>query len=194
MNLSEIRVVDPSEAARAASIQLLAFGADPIMRWLWPDPHEYLEHFPGMVRGFGGGAFENGSAHVTDDFLGGALWLPPGVTPDGEALGALPAETVAEPTRSACLSILEQLDEAHPKEPYWHLAMIGVDPTRRGKGTGAALLRYALARIDEQHVHCYLESSNPANVPLYERHGFEVVGELSEGGSPPALPMIRVPR
>ena len=27
----------------------------------------------------------------------------------------------------------------------------------------------------------YLESSNPRNIPLYERHGFEALGEIQVG-------------
>lgn len=110
----------------------------------------------------------------------------------GDAGGAAP-ETVVEPTRSEAFSILEQIGASHPEEAHWHLAFIGVDPTCRGKGTGAALLRYALARIDALGQHSYLESSNPANIPLYERHGFELVREIRVGGSPPVFPMIRVP-
>lgn len=30
----------------------------------------------------------------------------------------------------------------------------------------------------------YLESSNPANVPLYEQHGFVVLGTIQVGSSP----------
>jgi ribosomal protein S18 acetylase RimI-like enzyme len=103
-------------------------------------------------------------------------------------------ETIREPARSECLSILEQMSMAHPEEQHWHLAFIGVDPAHQGKGIGAALLRHMLARIDEQHLHAYLESSNPANVPLYRRHGFEVIREIRVGGSPPVLPMLRPPR
>lgn len=189
----EIRIVDRAEAPRAASVQLMAFSSDPIMRWMWPEPHEYLRNFPALVRGFGGRAFENDTAHTTRDFLGGSLWLPPGVTPDDEALERLFAETVEEPVRSEISSILEQMSESHPQEPHWHLAFIGVDPAHQGKGIGAALLRYALARIDEQGVHSYLESSSPANIPLYQRHGFEVMREIRVGGSPPVFPMLRVP-
>lgn len=194
MEQPAIRVVDETEAPRAVSVQLMAFSSDPLVRWLWPEPHEYVRHFPAFVRGFGGGAFENRAAHVTEDFLGGSLWLPPGVAPDEAALAKLLQETVAEPARSEAFAMLGQIGAAHPEEPHWHLAFIGVDPTRRGKGTGAALLRHALARIDEQHLHSYLESSNPANLSLYERHGFEVVSEVRVGGSPPAFPMIRAPR
>jgi ribosomal protein S18 acetylase RimI-like enzyme len=172
----------------------MAFGSDPIMRWLWPESHEYVNHFPSLVQGFGGRAFENRSAHISGDFLGGSLWLPPGVKPDDDALDELFRTTVAEPARSEVLSILEQFDKAHPKEPHWHLAFIGVDPAHRGKGVGAALLEYALERIDEDGVHAYLESSNPRNISLYERHGFEVIREIQVGGSPPATPMLRVPR
>jgi ribosomal protein S18 acetylase RimI-like enzyme len=86
------------------------------------------------------------------------------------------------------------MGDAHPEAPHWHLAFLSVDPTQQGKGIGAALLRYALARIDEQGLHGYLESSNPANISLYRRHGFEVIREIRVGGSPPVTPMLRLPR
>lgn len=194
MDQPQIRIVDRAEAPRAGSVQVMAFSSDPIMRWFWPEPHDYVRHFPTFLRGFGGRAFEHGAAHATDDFLGGALWLPPGVGTDDEALEKLFNETVAEPARSEALAILERIGAAHPEEPHWHLAFLGVDPTQQGKGIGAALLRYALARIDEQGLHGYLESSNPANVSLYQRHGFEVIREIRVGGSPPVIPMVRPPR
>jgi len=191
---SKIRLVGPGDVARAVSVQVTAFSADPIMRWLWPEPRDYLRHFPDLVHGFGGGAFANEAAHVTVDFVGGTLWLPPGVAPDEDALGRLMTETLPEPRRSEVASMLEQMSAAHPKEPHWHLAFIGVDCAHQGQGVGAALLRHTLARIDEQHLHAYLESSNPANISLYRRHGFEVLHEIRIGGSPPAIPMLRVPR
>ena len=194
MDYPEIRIVDRAEAQRAVSIQLMAFSSDPIMRWAWPEAHEYIRNFPTLVRAFGGRAFENGTAHATGDFRGGSLWLPPGVTPDGDALDKLFKDTVAEPMRSEASSMVEQMSEAHPHEPHWHLAFIGVDPTHHRRGIGAALLQYALARIDEQGLHSYLESSNPANIPLYQRHGFEVIREIRIGGSPPVFPMLRLPR
>ena len=194
MHLAKIRTLDQAEKGRATSIQLMAFASDPIMRWLWPEPDAYLRHFPALVHGFGGRAFENGTAHATEDFHGGALWLPPGVGPDDEALEALVRDTVPEPARSEVRSILEQMSEAHPEEPHWHLAFVGVDPVWHGQGIGAALLRYALERIDEKGLQAYLESSNPRNIPLYERHGFEVIREIRVGGSPPVIPMLRVSR
>jgi len=188
-----INLVQHGDVPRAVSLLVTAFSADPVIRWLWQEPRDYLRHFPDLVHGFGGGAFGHGAAHVTSDFVGGTLWLPPGVTPHEEALVRLMQETVPEPARSEAASVLEQMGAAHPEEPHWHLAFIGVDPVHQGKGIGAALLRHTLARIDEQHLHAYLESSNPANVPLYRRHGFEVIREIRVGGSPPLIPMLRPP-
>lgn len=186
-----IRVVERPEAPRAFSLQVMAFSADPVIRWLWPEPHEYLHNFPEFLRGFGGGAFEAGTACVADDFVGGTLWLPPGIQPDGDAVERVLNETVTEPARSEAFGILELLGAMHPAEPHWHLAFAGVDPTRQGRGIGAALLQYTLARIDDEHVPSYLESTNPKNLHLYERHGFEVVREIRVGGSPPMYPMRR---
>jgi ribosomal protein S18 acetylase RimI-like enzyme len=194
MRSMSIRTIDQREQTRATNIQLMAFSSDPIMRWLWPEADAYVRSFAGLVRGFGGGAFEKETAHVTDDFHGGALWLPPGVGPDDESLGALFRDTVPEPQRSAVFSILEQMGASHPHEPHWHLAFIGVDPVWHGQGIGAALLAYALEKIDQQGLQAYLESSNPRNVPLYQRHGFEVIREIRVGGSPPVIPMLRSSR
>lgn len=72
--------------------------------------------------------------------------------------------------------------------------MIGVDPRAQGTGLGSALLRHALEQCDAQHLPAYLESSNPKNNPLYERHGFEVLAELQSGDSPPIWPMLRTAR
>jgi hypothetical protein len=40
----------------------------------------------------------------------------------------------------------------------------------------------------------YLESSNPRNITLYKRHGFELLGTIQIGTSPSIAPMLRRPR
>jgi len=71
--------------------------------------------------------------------------------------------------------------------------MIGVDPPYQGRGYGAALLKYGLEQCDRDHAAAYLASTNPRNVPLYQRHGFEVLGKIQVGSSPPLVPMLRAP-
>ena len=82
----------------------------------------------------------------------------------------------------------------HPREPHWYLPFIGVDPSQQGKGYGSALMKHTLDACDRDHAAAYLESSNPKNVPLYERHGFELLGTIQAGTSPPIFPMLRKPR
>lgn len=45
--------------------------------------------------------------------------------------------------------------------------------------------------VAEHGAVAYLESSNPLNVPLYERFGFEVIAEIQTGDSPTIWPMLR---
>ncbi len=189
-----IRRVEGSAEARAVDVIVLAFSADPIARWIYPNPDQYLNRFPAFVRGFGGRAFEHGTAYATAEMEGAALWLPPGVHSDDQALESLIQKTVVEPTRSELFAVLEQMDGYHPKEDHWYLPLIGVDPARQGSGFGAALMSHALAPCDRGSILAYLESSNPANITLYERHGFELLGEIRVGGSPPVFPMLRRPR
>jgi ribosomal protein S18 acetylase RimI-like enzyme len=54
----------------------------------------------------------------------------------------------------------------------------------RNKGRGAALLEHRLRQCDREHLPAYLWSSNPLNISLYQRHGFEIAGTIRVGSSP----------
>ena len=92
------------------------------------------------------------------------------------------------------LGTFEKMDEWHPEERHYYLPLVGVEPNAQGTGLGGALMRHATARCDEEGALAYLESSNPRNISLYERHGFEVMGEIRVGSAPLVTPMLRQPR
>jgi GNAT superfamily N-acetyltransferase len=170
---------------------ILSFVRDPFMRWLWPQPSHYLKNFPEFVRAYGWKAFEHGSAYYAADFAGGALWLPPGVEPDGEAMRALYRRTLSPKQLATLKNIGKKMASFHPQEPHWYLTLIGVDPAKQGQGQGSVLLRFALATIDKDRQEAYLESSSPANITLYRRFGFETLGTIQVDDAPPIFPMIR---
>jgi ribosomal protein S18 acetylase RimI-like enzyme len=189
-----IRRLDPASAAehdRAVSAMVLAFVRDPVMRWMYPGPADYLRHFPHFVRAFGGPAFSSGTAWLAEGGGGAALWLPTDVHPDGEAIERHVFGSVDRAKHETVGRILERMDELHPEEPHWYLSVIGVDAAHQGRGLGAQLLRDALERCDAEGRIAYLESSNPANLSLYERHGFRVMGEIRVGDAPVVTPMLR---
>jgi ribosomal protein S18 acetylase RimI-like enzyme len=142
----------------------------------------------------GGRAFEQGTAYCLHGYTGAALWLPPGVQPDEEAVIALFQRTMAEAAQEHIFVVFEQMGSYHPAEPHWYLPLIGVDPAHQGRGYGSALLRHALTVCDRDGTPAYLESTSPESIPLYERHGFEVLGTIQVGASPPIFPMLRRPR
>lgn len=189
-----IKTATASDRERAIATITLAFAADPMARWSYPEPQAYLSHFPNLVRAMAGKAFECGTAHYVEGFPAAALWLPPHVEPAMDELMALAQQTVREQVHGDMMSVVEQMGRYHPAEPHWYLPMIGVDPPRQGKGHGSALLAHALIACDRKNELAYLESSNPRNVPLYERHGFQLLGKIQVGSSPTLFPMLRRPR
>ncbi|MFP4002381.1 MAG: GNAT family N-acetyltransferase [Alphaproteobacteria bacterium] len=195
MALPSIQTAADSGRQRILQLITLGFAADPVLRWVWPDAKTYLEEMPKFVAAFGGRAFEHETAWYADDFRAAALWLPPGVEPDAEKLSNLIETTVAPETAEEAAALMGQMAEFHPHDrPCWYLPMIAADPACQGRGLGSALMKHAVRRCDEEGLPAYLESTNPRNVPLYERHGFEVMGEMQAGSSPVMHPMIREPR
>jgi GNAT superfamily N-acetyltransferase len=194
MSTVEVRAVSEREQRAVIDVITLAFSTDPMARWAYPNPQTYLAIMPETIKAFGGNGFAHGTVHLVDGGGAAAMWLPPGVQPDSKRLEVL-TEQNAPPERQADMTqVFEQMGRFHPEEPCWYLPLIGVDPTSQGRGYGSALLRHALVQVDRDSAPAYLESSNPRNVPLYERHGFEVLGSIQAGSSPTIVPMLRRPR
>ena len=189
----EVSSARQAQMHQAVACIVAAFVTDPIARFAWLSPHQYLEGMTLAARRFGGSSFECGTADVTPDFCGVGLWLPPGVSPDGEALEKVFRATAKPEHLDDLLATFEGMDESHPKEKHWYLPMIGVDPSFQNRGLGAALMHHATARADADGTLAYLESTNSQNISLYERHGFEVVGKIQIGEAPLVTPMLRYP-
>lgn len=181
------------EAGREQTLRVLtaAFIADPVERWLYPDDEDYKTFFPEFVMAFGGRAFAAGTVYALDDFSAVAMWLPPGVEPDGERIVSLLTRTVAMDKHDDTFAVLQQMDAAHPKDPHWYLPWLGADVGRAGKGFGGELLGWCLSIVDSTGLPAYLETPNRRTISLYARHGFRVQGEASSGTCPPITFMQR---
>jgi ribosomal protein S18 acetylase RimI-like enzyme len=186
---STVKTAQRENTQRVLNTLTLAFAADPAVRWMYPDAQQYLQYFPA-----GGAAIARRTAFVSEGYAGAALWLPPDTAADAEVLTALLEKSVADRERADTFAVFEEMARYHPDEPHWYLPLIGVDPARQGCGYGSAMMQHALRRCDDERLPAYLESTNPRNIPLYERHGFEVMGEIRIGNCPPIFPMLRAAR
>lgn len=192
--LGPVGSIHDDKAAAAIGVITLAFSTDPVARWMYPHPDHYLQYFPLFIRAFAGKSFDQGTAYLAPDAGGAALWFGPHTEPDEDALIGLFWSTTSDAVQKDLFPIFEQMGEFHPTHAHWYLPMIGVEPSSQGKGVGSALLQHSLANCDADGLPAYLESSNPRNIPLYERFGFEVIGEIRSGDAPPLHPMIRQPQ
>ncbi len=192
--MAKITIGRPEDKARLLQTIVLGFAADPMARWATPDAAVYLDRRIEFFDAFGGAAFDHGTAFVADDGAAVATWLPPGVESDGERLAAIMAEQTPEHRMAEMDALFARMEEFRPTDPHWYLPLIAADPARQGQGLGTALMEAAMARIDADGRPAYLESSNPRNIPLYERFGFERIGEIKTRTSPVQVPMVRPAR
>ena len=70
MVASQIVPVLESERHRALETLVVAFIADPVERWLYPEAHQYLSHFPAFLSAFGGNAFAQQTVWRLGTFAG----------------------------------------------------------------------------------------------------------------------------
>ena len=193
MKVETVEVIEATDRQRAIASLTLAFSSDPVMRWAWPDPERYLTYWPRFAEGFGGQAFDDGTAHGLQDCLAVALWMRPGVAPDEATVMGVMGESLDDQILKDVNGLFEQMGELHPTADVWYLPLIGVDLVAQGRGLGSALLRHATATCDNDGRPAYLEATNPRNRDLYARHGFNVVDVIQAGTSPPMWAMLREP-
>ena len=97
-----------SDAERALDTLVLAFAADPVERWLYPEARDYLRWFPAFLAAFGGRAFNEQTVWKLGEFSAVALWLPPGTEPDGDSIVAVLTESVAPEKHDDTFAVVGQ--------------------------------------------------------------------------------------
>ncbi|MCV7160994.1 GNAT family N-acetyltransferase [Mycolicibacterium brisbanense] len=163
-----------------------------------PDDAQRRSSTAAFYARFVAACWPHGGVYAADQGLGAALWLPPGrqVVTAEEAQTfneALLATAGGDAARARMTQLFQMIDEHHPADVCWYLAFMGVEPAAQRRGIGSRLLAAVLAKADREKLPAYLEASSPENRRLYERHGFQTVGELTIAGSPTIFPMWRLP-
>jgi GNAT superfamily N-acetyltransferase len=189
-----VRAFSRADLRPAIATMVRAFEDDPVMVWLFPDEQMRRRQLPKF---FAITFREVSSRHEGTELLvagaavlGGAIWVPPGAWRPSvwQQLRTTPRYALALGSRIGVASTTYgAIVRCHPERPHWYLSGIGTDPPVQGTGVGTELMRSRLARCDAAGQPAYLESSKERNVPFYERHGFQVIGELSLPGGGPTL-------
>jgi len=192
-----VSFVLPEQHEQAAVALGKAFADDPVMWAILPQPTNITERPPILTRVFS----TLMQAHRRQG-------LPVfGVVDSGKVVGAAIVEGSQRPgliellTSSwsvfprmfgilgACgamtgVRIMDELGRNHPAEGHIYLQILGVDPDFQKRHYGVALLDHLNAMVwpRPEVAGVYLETATPANVPYYQRAGYEVVGELMPAG------------
>lgn len=197
-----VRPATRRDLAHLAGVMARAFVDDPVFAWMLPSsvvrerrlPRFFSNTLRQEAASFG--ATEVACAGQT--IVGGAIWYPPPgryVPSVASQLRMLPGYLAVFGRRLGIgQTYVVAALAAHPREPHWYLGFVGVEPTLHGQGIGSKLVRSRLLRCDAGAEHAYLESSNPKNLALYERLGFQSTGQLPlPAGAPEVTTMWRPP-
>lgn len=181
--MSGVRVATTPDVPAAAQVLADAFAGYAWTDWVLPaDDHAArLAEVQGLYLAH---AVAHGLVLVDDDVRGVVALVPVDVPPPDEAVWQRVAELHGD--RLARLGAVES-----PAAPpgAWTLAALGVRPDVWGAGLGSRLVVAALDRVGD--VPVVLDTSDPRNVTLYRRHGFDVVARADVPGGPSVWSMLR---
>jgi len=190
--------VGKHESKQLADILSDSFMDDPVMNWLIPDTDLYPAFYRMLIDTL---FVHHNHMYMDRDGRGAALWLPPGVN-FHIPMGFSQLWLVLRLVMRRGVGIFERLKEVetatgrhHPTIAHYYLQSLGARREFQGQGIGSSLMKAVLPRCDTQNVAVYLESSNEKNVPLYQRHGFEVIAQETLAGDGPSMWfMLREPQ
>lgn len=181
---------DFSEPVRLAESQIepavgalaRAFQDYPVFVYVFPDASERRKELPLLLQSFVHYGVVNGEVYATSpDLEGVAVWLPPDY-PGGFSI-------VPDISKDALARMnywgrqVYPVRKHHVPFDHWFLEFIGVIPELQGKGYAGILLTPMLARIERQHLPCYLDTEVEKNVAIYQRYGFRVVEDMEVPGT-----------
>lgn len=188
---NSVRTLSAADLDRASEILGEAFADYPWTNWcVAEDSHleriaslqrVYLEHM----------AIPHGNAYIDSSAHGVVAFLPPDVPAPTAEVSAKIVELHGDRFDRA-MAADEQLSGLPVPDGAWLLATIGTTPQSRGTGLGTALMKHGLAELDRAGHACWLDTSTERNLPLYQRFGFTVVGQIALDSGPMVWRMHRI--
>lgn len=178
------RLLTASEAESAARVISKAFMDDPLIRFMLPFKPTRFRTMYKYFRPMTEISIHHGKVSgVGEPLQGVAYWKSPEQKPMSVSLKNLgqflPLLLTLYPLGFLrARKLLEKTETMHAQyasEPHFYLENLGVSESARGQGFSSQLLCPILDRADEQQVTVYTDTTNPANVPLYEHFGFKCV-------------------
>jgi ribosomal protein S18 acetylase RimI-like enzyme len=168
----EITVATPADRERVIGSLVAAFVTDPVLRYLFPDDAAYPQH----AAAFFGHLFDKrvgrGTVWTIEHGASVAMWDAPGAE-DGPTHDTLAAQLPAD-AMVRVEAYNKTVHVALPSAPFWYLGVLGTHPDHAGRRWGHALMLTGLRRAAEAGLPAVLETSNPDNVQVYRRAGWEV--------------------
>ncbi len=199
---SDFRMLSLADVDPAADVNAQAFIDDPLVAFMLParrSRHAALFRF---FRAYGEVSIKNQRVYGTGQPLQGvAYWQFPDqkeISVSVKSLGRfLPLLLTLYPIGLLrARAILKHVDEMHAKYaggPHFYLDNLAVLASSRGQGLSSKLVRPFLAMADERKMIAYTDTENPANVPLYQHFGFQVVEEAAIGSTGVTIWALRRP-
>jgi len=189
----EVREAGRDNIHQLADITSDAFRTDPFNTWMFQDFKALQAVFFQMIKHV---YAPRGMCHTIGDDAA-ALWMMPSGSRDFpiSAYPALGAKVFRHGGMKAIKRVLafdKAAEPHHPEEPHAYLFLVGVRPSRQGRGLGKRLLQPVLNACDEAGLPAYLENSNPKNRGFYQGLGFQRTELFSTlPGGPPLEGMWR---
>jgi len=194
-----IRQATSADLPRVVETLAQAFYDDPLVTWFVRDG---VARADALLALFNFMVVEESPEGVWLDIAGDgaaiAMWMAPGRARNADGIGnqlaLLPRFLKISGLSRIIRALLvgQMLDKIHPHTPHAYLQFLACHPSSQGKGLGSALLRHRLALIDTAGIPAFLETAGQQNLPLYQRHGFDVQGEVRPSTHGPLVwPMWR---
>lgn len=191
-DLNHLVRLNQSQVKPAAEMLARAFQDDPLVVYFFPDAAERKNKSPHFFQILVRYGVLYGEAYaISQNLEGVAVWLPSekanrpfwGMIRSG-VLSMLPKIGKGVLGRLwRCNKCAASVHRRHAPFRHWLLEPIGVDPVFQGRGYAGILLKAMLARMDEEHLPCYLDTQTEKNVAIYQHYGFKVVEEFAIPGT-----------
>jgi GNAT superfamily N-acetyltransferase len=190
------RIAVPSDAEVLVDTLVEAFTADPFWAHFTPDPerpgHASIPSLRDVMSAEVGSYLTHGHTHLIDE-RAAALWTPPGIRSNDDALGEAFGRHVSPELLEAAIPHFIALEECRPAAPHFYLHLIGARDRARGQGLGSVLLERVTSICDAEGHPAYLEASSQRSAGLYARCGFVEVAVIEFAPGVALRPMLRDP-